>query len=90
MANIFTPNGDQVNDFFGVIGTDIISMHLSVFDRWGNLMFESMNEEQHWDGTHNGRDVEMGVYTWTLFLEGYTEGGGTFEQVRTGNVTLIR
>lgn len=90
MANIFTPNNDQVNDSFGVLGTDIISMHLSVFDRWGNLMFESKDESVQWDGTHNGGDVEMGVYTWTLLLEGYTEGGGTFEQIRTGNVTLIR
>jgi len=79
-----------VNDSFGVLGTDIISMHLSVFDRWGNLMFESLDESVQWDGTHHGVEVEMGVYTWSLFLEGYTEGGGTFEQVRTGNVTLIR
>jgi gliding motility-associated-like protein len=90
MPNIFTPNRDQTNDLFGVLGTDIISMHLVVYDRWGNLMFESKDEFIQWDGTRNGVDADTGVYIWRLSFEGYTEGGGTYSEVQTGNVTLVR
>jgi hypothetical protein len=53
-------------------------------------MFESKDEFIQWDGTRNGVDADTGVYIWRLSFEGYTEGGGTYSEVQTGNVTLVR
>lgn len=90
LPNVFTPNGDQANDAFGVLGNDIISMRLQIFDRWGVLVFESFDPNTQWDGTRQGQNCEMGVYVWSLQLEGYLEGGVVFQEVRSGNVTLLR
>lgn len=65
----FTPNDDQINDLFEVKGTGIESYHISVFNRWGTLVFQSDNIEDPWDGTFNGAPVADGVYTYRIDVE---------------------
>lgn len=57
--NIFTPNGDGVNDIF------LADYDLKVYDRQGTLMYEGT---EGWDGTHNGVEANAGVYLYTLFI----------------------
>ena len=57
--NIFTPNGDGVNDVF------LADYDLKVYDRQGTLMYEGTDG---WDGTHNGVDAKQGVYLYTVFI----------------------
>ena len=57
--NIFTPNGDGVNDIF------LADYDLKVYDRQGTLMYEGT---EGWDGTHNGMEANPGVYLYTVFI----------------------
>jgi gliding motility-associated-like protein len=68
--NIFTPDGDDYNDNWRVYisGVEIYDFHLSIFNRWGELVFESFDSEATWDGTYgnNGQVVMSGNYVWTI------------------------
>ena len=64
----FTPNGDGKNDVFlpeGIgIGRDNFEFY--VFNRWGELVFESYNPSVGWDGTYKGNNVKLDVYVWLI------------------------
>lgn len=83
----FSPNGDGHNETFTVPASSVGSYHLQIFNRWGNLIFESRTPNQGWDGTYKGTAVPEGVYVWTVYATGLT-GRPIIEQ--TGSVTLIR
>ncbi|MEZ5045073.1 MAG: gliding motility-associated C-terminal domain-containing protein [Saprospiraceae bacterium] len=90
VPNIFSPNDDHINDTFGPFATDIIRFRMKIFDRWGNLVFESFDLEQHWNGEWRNQPAPMGVYVWFIEMEGYLRDGSTFSQVKSGSVTLVR
>lgn len=62
MPNSFTPNGDQVNDVFEVKGREIADFTMTIFDRWGNLVYRTKNMQMGWDGQYNGQPCKAGVY----------------------------
>ena len=64
--NAFTPDDDEFNQVWKpeVIGFDLFDFDLFVFNRWGELIWESHDVSVGWDGTYNGKIVESGVYVW--------------------------
>ncbi len=90
VPNAFTPNFDGTNDSFGIYGFHIINMKLTIFDRWGSLLFESTDPDERWDGTVNGEPAANGVYVWQLNVEGYEADGTIFTEVQSGSLTLLR
>jgi len=86
LPTAFTPNGDGRNDVFIVRGKDIIKIRLRIFNRWGELVFESKDPNLGWDGTYKGEPQEMEVYDWLLNAT-LKNGQDVF---RKGNVTLLR
>ncbi len=62
--NVFTPNGDGANDQFQpIIGTNIISIDIEIYNRWGGLVFKTNDADRMWDGLEmNGQPVTVGVY----------------------------
>ena len=67
IPNIFTPNADSYNPKFTIKGLDFCDDFLiKVFNRWGELMFESTNIQDSWDGTYKGHDVPDGVYFYII------------------------
>ena len=88
VPNVFTPNDDGFNDEFRAYGHDIISYQLRIYNRWGGLLFESNQVDEHWDGYYDGEPLSSGVYTWVIELEGYLENGEVFTEVRSGTITL--
>jgi gliding motility-associated-like protein len=70
MPNVFTPNGDLANGIFGPLNTDgtgFNSFNMKLFNRWGNLMFESNDISKGWDGrSTNGQFAEDGVYFYVI------------------------
>jgi gliding motility-associated-like protein len=82
----FTPNGDGNNDILYVRGVAIETMNLKIFNRWGQLVFESNEQTKGWDGTYNGKQQEEDAYAYVLNVGFY---GGTTAQ-KKGNITLIR
>lgn len=91
VPNAFTPDGDGVNDVFLPVlyGFDVRSYRLTVWNRWGEPIFETADEHQPWDGrTAAARDVvQDGDYVWQLELSAQ----GTVERRRmSGHVTVLR
>lgn len=88
IPNVFTPNGDNLNDFFEVTYVNVDELTVQIYDRWGQLLFTSNDKNFRWDGTLNGNQVPEGVYYYhmTYVLSG-TEG---IEEQEKGSVTLIR
>jgi gliding motility-associated-like protein len=62
IPNVFSPNGDGVNDLFAVDVRGIRQYHIQIFNRWGQLLFESDDADLHWNGSWNGRPVAAGAY----------------------------
>ena len=90
VPNVFSPNGDQINEYFSVLGTDIIDMELSIYDRWGNLMFSGQGLDVSWDGMSKGQNAPEAVYTWVAKIVGYREDGTTYIEIKSGEVILLR
>lgn len=86
LPNAFTPDQDGVNDKFGAIGINADNYELKIFNRWGELLFESSRIEHKWDGTHEGKPVPEGVYVYTLFAKEKATGKVIN---RSGTVTLL-
>lgn len=68
--NVFTPNGDEHNQNWDIIvnGIDIQSFNLQVFNRWGEIVWETNDPNTTWDGTYGGTNVSDGVYFWTAVV----------------------
>lgn len=86
--NSFTPESDPPNDLFKVFSKGTCDTHLlRIYDRWGALLFESLNPSDGWDGTFRGKNCESGVYVWTLETN---QSGQPKKVILKGDVTLIR
>lgn len=88
VPNTFTPDGDEYNnDFFPVISSEIepTDYLLSIFNRWGQIIFQSKNIEQGWDGTFDGQFVQDGTYVWKVEFKYKARG---YEE--TGHVNIFR
>lgn len=84
----FTPNGDGLNDFFQPHNAlKAIDYHFCVFNRWGQLVFESRNWKDRWDGRVNGQAQTTGVFVWTLSYINKDTQQPVFQK---GTVTLIK
>jgi gliding motility-associated-like protein len=92
IPNTFTPNGDGTNDIFIPVGKNIATMQLLIFDRWGNLLFETNDPASGWDGTYGGRVVENDIYVWRLSYRFLEDKNGTLgmEQEQLGHVQVLR
>ncbi|MCH2225099.1 MAG: PKD domain-containing protein, partial [Crocinitomicaceae bacterium] len=66
--NTFTPDDDEHNQAweFHISGIDVYDFNLKMFNRWGQIVWESNDPSVSWDGTYNGRIVQNGLYTWTM------------------------
>jgi gliding motility-associated-like protein len=90
IPNTFTPNGDEKNNTFQPIftsGYDAQNYHFLIYNRWGELIFESNNPVIGWDGTYGDKLLGNDTYTWKLqFKEKMTEK----EHYLTGHVNLLK
>lgn len=69
ISNSFTPDGDEHNQSFGPVmteGYDFNGFSFSLFNRWGELIWESKDPRGRWDGTYRGKDCPDGIYSWFL------------------------
>ncbi len=64
----FTPNGDGINDLFGVEGANVVDFEMWIFDRWGKQVFHSIDPEQKWNGSHQGGDHHNQTTTYNYLI----------------------
>lgn len=86
IPNTFTPNNDGKNDVLLVYGYIIKQMHLTIFDQWGEKVFESNTQTTGWDGQYKGKALPSGVYIYVCHLT-LTDGSKTEKK---GVINLIR
>ncbi len=89
IPNAFTPNNDGINDVFRAYGENIRDFSLSVWNRWGEKIFETDDPNGFWDGSHQGGDhyTQNEVYTWRVE---YRSTCSAEKIERKGSVVLIR
>ena len=86
MPNAFTPGRFGQNGFFKVTGFGITKLMFRIYNRWGQLMFQSSDQYIGWDGTYQGVPQPMGVYVYTVEAE-FSDGK---RATRKGDLTLLR
>ena len=90
VPNAFTPNDDGINDTFfpKAIGIDEKEFEMYIFNRWGDMIFETDDINEPWDGgANNGRELaKKDVYVWLI----YTKDVLGKKHQYVGHVTLIR
>ncbi len=86
VPNAFSPNGDNENDVLYVRGELIGKMEFRIYDRWGELVFESFDRLIGWDGTFRGKALDPDVYDYYLRVTCIDN----LETIIKGNITLIR
>jgi gliding motility-associated-like protein len=91
--NIFSPNGDDDNDFFTLYTDHQIDVILSlkIYSRWGEMVYENGNfkpgvEKDGWDGTFKNQKVNPGVFAWYAIVQ-LVDGT---ERLIKGDVTVVR
>lgn len=91
VPNVFTPDGDSFNEVFQPVftsGFDPYDFHLVIYNRWGEIIFESYNAAKGWNGTYgNETIVQDGVYTWVIKF-GDVNSDKKYEYI--GYVTLLK
>ncbi len=89
LPNSFTPDGDELNNQWGPVLSTAISeenFRLSIYNRWGQIIWECYDPGKKWDGTYGGIPVQQGVYTWEMLIQ-FKEGG---RKTILGHVNVIR
>lgn len=83
IPNVFTPNGDGINDVFFITSSGLTDFNLFIVNRWGELVFETNDPNQAWDGTINGNKCSDGVYFYSLKAK-----QNTTDVVKHGHITI--
>ncbi len=88
LPNAFVPSSkNSATNKFGILNQQVAQLnYFRIFDRWGNTVFETTSPTQMWDGTYNGKEAMVGVYTW--IADGFCTSGKPIK--KHGNVTLLR
>ncbi|MFK7757152.1 MAG: gliding motility-associated C-terminal domain-containing protein [Flavobacteriales bacterium] len=85
VPNSFTPNGDGFNDVFMPQGLIVDDFTMQIFNRWGELIFESNDPNVGWNGTYKGHEPIIDTYTWRIQYKDYRYG----TSIAVGHVTII-
>ena len=86
LPNVFTPNGDGDNDEFMISVKNAKTLHLTIFNRWGNIVYEITDTSPTWDGKINGYLADEGVYFYVYTVE--TQSGVPIKG--NGYIQLVR
>ena len=88
IPNAFSPNNDRTNDVFKVLGTETVTdFNLKIFNRWGQIVFETSDKSKAWDGRVKGMDAPVGTFVYILR---YTDMHEPAPQLVKGTIVLIR
>jgi len=89
IPNTFTPDGDENNNQFeAVLVLEAVEWKMEIFNRWGQLVFTTTDQQDYWDGTYNGMASPEGVY---IYKVTYVPCGVIQDKkLITGHVSLLR
>jgi large repetitive protein len=88
MPNAFSPNADNKNDvYFPIVGGSIENMYLQIFDRWGNMVFTTIDPATGWDGKYKNQPMDMDTY---FYIIRYVCSVDKRNEVKSGDILLVR
>jgi gliding motility-associated-like protein len=90
VPNSFTPDGDEFNQTFQPVftsGFDPFDFNMIIFDRWGEVIFETNNADFGWDGSYHGKVVKEGTYSWKIEFK---TSKSDARKVAVGHVNVLR
>ncbi len=90
VPNAFSPGSGTVNDIFLpeiTSGVDPYNFRMLIFNRWGEIVFESRNYDEGWDGTFDNEIVQQDAYIWQI---DFKESQGSRDFSYRGHVTVLR
>jgi gliding motility-associated-like protein len=91
VPNAFNPGEEGVNKvFYAKASTELRSFQLVIFNRWGEQIYESHDIYEGWDGTYEGANCPVGIYTYRLIWEGYGNNASEMEGMMHGSIFLLR
>jgi gliding motility-associated-like protein len=85
--NAFTPNADGLNDIFRPLSSNISKFHMSIYNRWGQLMFETSDMITGWNGNIRSEKCPSGLY---VYVVDYVVQDAVETKTNRGSITLIR
>jgi gliding motility-associated-like protein len=86
VPNVFSPNNDGENDVMYVRGTGFRSIYFTIYDRWGELVFETDDQSVGWDGTFRGKELDPAVFVYYVKAVFWDSK----EIKQHGSITLVR
>ncbi len=90
VPNAFTPDGDGNNDTFNAKADNVIEYQMLIYNRWGDMIYESNSIDNDWDGTFMGKEAQIDVYVYKIYYSYEDESGVVNEEQQVGRVSLIR
>ena len=91
VPNVFSPNGDGVNDEFRVFtAVVLLEFELHVYDRWGDELIRFESTDDFWDGSFLDKAMNPGVYVWWLKARGEGCDGNIQDILMKGDVTIVK
>ena len=85
--NAFSPDGDGINDVFKISGQGILDFKIEIYNRWGQMVYQSIDLSNGWDGTFKGKKLPTGTYVYKIKTSKY---GVEQKLVKSGSVALVR
>ena len=82
VPNAFSPDGDNTNDVFQVMGRNLGHITIEIYNRWGQMVFEAPHLNEPWDGTFRGKPCPIGTYVYQLKVDDLITQAGTITLVR--------
>jgi gliding motility-associated-like protein len=88
IPNSFTPNGDGINDVFQVVSHDLLEYEIKIFNRWGEMVFQSTDPAMPWMGNHKSGEYFCpdGVYQYVARIKGFNTDAVEY----SGTISLLR
>ena len=91
IPNAFSPNADRRNDVFKMYSTqELVFFDMQIFNRWGQLIFQTDDINFEWDGTYNGQVVAQDIYVYRIIYRYPTIDGRIIQKQERGNIHIIR
>ena len=87
--NTFTPDGDKFNQTWKVfaVGLDPEKFELQLFNRWGEMVFQTKDVNEGWDAIYKGKEVQEGTFNWSVFAGNKYDDN---KYIYRGSVNVIR
>ena len=92
VPNAFTPDQDGINETFYSQGYNLEDYEMYIYNRWGQLIFKTENQDDGWDGTYLNNECQIDVYVWKIYysIESPDGSGHRIKKQKSGRVSLLR